>query len=1051
MSRKEIIEYSWSTSEKQKLFDMSKTELSYYWIQIVDVLPGVKQYLWLKANKVYNDEFIAVLRNYQSSRWLIANWILDLATLEKIKLENPNVFGNRSFELNVSDRNSKWEIVNSSVKEISELEANLVADNIWVPKNQVFAEASRVIPLQWSVDNMRNQIMEFQKNQNLSVDGKIGKNTYAEILAFSFINNGRNKERIAQNWPSVSDQEFILNIFENWDLRSKSLLEISATLKSFEEINKQNPNFEARFGWFYSEFNSFTSRRLETPEYQRALVTARKYEWPLYVQIRNVRTDPNLNAWEKTMITAEMIAKDPVAMTTTAVLFLFGAFWTWTIVTDKWWKRLGLIFFWPMVWKWLAFDVAWNDLKNQASEVWKWVSQAMDDTSWARTEAYHGTRNFIENIPSWVSQKIDQTIEFAKGTGKTVSDYTGKWLESINKNLWNMSQKNELYKSSADEKHKYIDNETFSLFSEKLVWDSGFVHKQLSDLEKAKWDSWKIKSLLSNETKGSLFPDGLSKEEIEKRNKDLVNYINLILEEKDSDAVFVSDVFVDNSLFSAEAEEYSDIPSEVSNWVKDLSPSIRNSIAWSAIFRWDAGNKNKLDDLISQLEVWSKDREILEKMRASILLKIIRNKFEEDIKDIDINWWKDSLQKLDKYYKIAIEKGKQNKNYIDVLNDEMKYFFLNDIENKYNSKKLEIIQSPRFSDYKEWEYYPKDKIEDLLKSNLKINEIAESIWEIPVYRDIEDYYKYVSDKERMLAFSEAKEIFDRYSVGVSDNTYENYWVKKDEKGVFKIYDYEKYNSVGKNKRLELNTLVLSSQVMKKYEELALYIKNINKKDLDELEKFIIEIEKIENLEEFNLRFEASYLERVKGLMDKFYPNEFPSDFTDFSSFTNKFLDYFNWKNKKSVYSEIETRLRAFNKDTNVSAKVDENMSRLETVLNKRKNEYEEFREKQEEERKEKEIKVFEESFLKNKPEVFEAYKKFYKSLEKSNLKDKANDFPNPDKQEQIWDITIWAIKVYITSFENYLKKEYVDKNKTDSSLKEVYVNYKDFIQKVNIK
>ncbi|PZM84999.1 hypothetical protein DLH72_02470 [Candidatus Gracilibacteria bacterium] len=1051
MSRKEIIEYSGSTSEKQKLFDMSKTELSYYGIQIVDVLPGVKQYLGLKANKVYNDEFIAVLRNYQSSRGLIANGILDLATLEKIKLENPNVFGNRSFELNVSDRNSKGEIVNSSVKEISELEANLVADNIGVPKNQVFAEASRVIPLQGSIDNMRNQIMEFQKNQNLSVDGKIGKNTYAEILAFSFINNGRNKERIAQNGPSVSDQEFILNIFENGDLRSKSLLEISAILKSFEEINKQNPNFEARFGGFYSEFNSSTSRRLETPEYQKSLVTARKYEGTLYEKGRNIINDPNMNPGEKAVALAEMVVKDPLAMTTTAVLFLFGAFGTGTRVTDKWWKRLGIIIFGPTLARGFGLDKALKDLGEFAGEAGKGVSQAMDDTLGARTDAYHGTRKFIENIPSWVSQKIDQTIEFAKGAGKTVSDYTGKGLESINKSLGNMSQKNELYKSSADEKHKYIDNETFSLFSEKLVGDSGFVHKQLSDLEKAKGNSGKIKSLLSNETKGSLFPDGLSKEEIEKRNKDLVNYINLILEEKDSDAVFVSDVFVDNSLFSAEAEEYSDIPSEVSNWVKDLSPSIRNSIAWSAIFRGDAGNKNKLDDLISQLEVGSKDREILEKMRASILLKIIRNKFEEDIKDIDINGGKDSLQKLDKYYKIAIEKGKQNKNYIDVLNDEMKYFFLNDIENKYNSKKLEIIQSPRFSDYKEGEDYPKDKIEDLLKSNLKINEIAESIGEIPVYRSIEDYYKYVSDKERMLAFSEAKEIFDRYSVGVSDNTYENYGVKKDEKGVFKIYDYEKYNSVSKNKRLELNTLVLSSQVMKKYEELASYIKNINKKDLEELEKFIIEIEKIESLEEFNLRFEASYLERVKGLMDKFYPNEFPSDFTDFSSFTNSFLDYFNGKNKKSVYSEIETRLRAFNKDTNISAKVDENMSRLETVLNKRKNEYEEFREKQEEERKEKEIKVFEESFLKDKPEVFEAYKKFYKSLEKSNLKDKANDFPNPDKQEQIGDITIGAIKVYITSFENYLKKEYVDKNKTDSSLKEVYVNYKDFIQKVNIK
>jgi len=101
--------------------------------------------------------------------------------------------------------------------ELSNEEANLIADNVVrdlnIPKDRIFADAINIIPLQWSVENMKNQIKEYQKNHQLNPDWKIGKHTYLELSMQAYFDDNRLIE-MYNKWMSQSEQENILHFWQ---------------------------------------------------------------------------------------------------------------------------------------------------------------------------------------------------------------------------------------------------------------------------------------------------------------------------------------------------------------------------------------------------------------------------------------------------------------------------------------------------------------------------------------------------------------------------------------------------------------------------------------------------------------------------------------------------------------------------------------------------------------------------------------------------------------------------------------------------------------------
>lgn len=992
------------TNSLSNLFEQSKRNLDSYWIKISDVFPRIKNAYNLKADNVYDLEFYNFLKEYQRVNNIPSNWVLDINTISKMNEQIPSLF---SFHVkNSIDAYKNWfiswrqELSLGTWKEISDLEANLVSDNIWIPKNQAFNVAQKSIPLSWNVENMQNSIIKFQEEQLINPkDWRISKRTYIEIELRETYNSDKIAEMLTNKTITPKDKDIILNAFKEWNINTKQWIALSVFLKEFEDQNKNNPNFEKEYWEFFRLIKNYLQDYQNTAEGKINFDNSQKNSQSVYAMLK----DESISNWEK----VERILKDPVLLLTAWALFLFGSFWTWTKFTDRWWKRLWVILawvaFWPNVIKHFWIDEAINDLKGKINETSQTTSNAVDATKPVREQARESTRTFIEQAPAWVSWKVNDAYT-------TTKDYANDALNYINWTLSELSSKNEAYRNSKNEAEKALYVKNFDLFAKEITNDNKFQNLKIEDLEKSKWDVSKIKPLLSEETRKRIFPDNLSAEQRQERNKDLVNYINLLLSSKKENNVFVSDIIVSNSFLEnirdslTENYKYFDdenLNSEVKNIILKLSDKERNSIAQelSKFFEEKNGQRaNYLSNLLKRIDLSYEDRKIIGQLENIYIVKHVYDDFSEKISKIDILLWNDSLLKLKEYRNNANQKISWNN--LHKTNPKIADIFIIKISSSYSQKELEILKTIQNKDSNQTERL------SILEDNLIFTESLLKVWSLPTFLDASSYNSYLT-KDRMVSYEKLISVYNKY-YEKNKNNLASLGLKEENWVISKL---NTNLNIDDNKVIIREIIFNWNQAKNNFEKVKSQIIWFMDSDIRVINNLINEIKDTTKTDEnFQARY-SEYSSRMNEIFSRLYPNNLPKGIIDF----NWWILYISNNKWEFIYSTLLNNIKIVeNNNSSLENKKVELLNALNSLKlwleSRNKNTSESILDW-----KMKEL-------LTSKPEIFWVYKSFYEKLP-DDLK---KQVPNPSKTEEISNIRIDWLKSILISLWNNIKQSSIN-------------------------
>lgn len=905
----------------------------------------------------YSQEFYDTLKDFQSRNGLKITGVLDIETLVSFDKKYPNYlsYEEKAKILNYFQNKTEFittetKIVSKETKEkIIKSELDLVSDNISNPKNQVLEKVRKSLGLTGNIEEMKKQIANFQKMHCLNeTDWVIWKETYYEVLAKDYFTNEKQSE-ILEKWPTKADQTFILEVFQNGRIGSTELNKISIILKTFKEKNVSNANFEAEFWDFYKRYENLLTEYRNSPAWKVDEKIADKNRESLYGAMKKmVNWEMEITEWIK------QIATNPALVLTAWITFLFGMWWSETKMSDAWWKRIILLIAAPVAvpaaWK----LVGWNEILN---DVWNWVK---DVKNWTKTpeaqaqknEIASSTHNFIvrngTDSVSWVKTKASEIHNWIK-TWDTSKLPVFLWWTAIDKNLskeeienriykdtnqvlFSVYEKNFSYSKSANEseKAKFIEKEDFTTISNALHTDSDFTWKLIADVNYVKSDVSKLKEMLSADTKNTLFWN-LSWDKLKKREQDLVTFVNLFLDEKESNDVYISDIFIKEKWFFDKAKDTlienkittymkddEKLNSEVNKIVSSLSVNIKSEVS-SILTSWNFGDSeqakkiNEISDYINKndAKIWT-DKEKLLLLKNIYVMEYEYQNFVKNVDAIDKNDGKNSLTKLNE------EKAKIDKKYNEIklskpANDSNKIFG-EKIKEKISQKEKEIYDATADKDSLG---DVKNKIERADREK-KLDKIFDDIWNEKPTHNLESYRKYFSDDKRVLAYNNIfndeylknyiwKEAFH----SINENQYNNVKIWKDWLPIVSLEIFwSKTDSKEEKERLMINYIRWYKiyKAREKYEEIVKNIKKLAEEEVKNIKDLKTEIENSKtNTELYNLK-QKEFGKKLSEIVNRVYPNEKPESFTDVSAY----IDYMNKNNRTSVYSEIISKLKAIN-------------------------------------------------------------------------------------------------------------------------------------------
>lgn len=966
-------------SSLRETYEKSRDALDSYGVGITDVMKKIKsQYnlwkYWLISDgydlKVYN-----FIENIQRKNGLPENGVIDMEVLSILNRDNPLLFdANQRVSINNYEKSKnnnfadKEKIYGVTAFEVAQHEANLIANEVKYPKNEALKKAKEHLRLRGTAAEIQKQILSIQEIYNLKKDWKINN----EIL--ELINT---REYFLQENPKILDkkemnksyQEKVLSTLEKYPVNTELNISILAFLNEVLKPKlEQNSDFEKKYGKFYKTLWEKVWNYQKSENWKKDLVKLEQNQQTIYEIIK----DDSISTGEK----IKKLASDPMVLWIAGIAFLFWAFGDDTKLTDTWWKRLGVLFLWPVVFQAVWWDKAFDDLVNS---FWKNFDKVVDSKEWekARYKAEKTTKKFIENIP----EKAPNWIK----------DIVWKWKEiwekvvwEINTTLATISEKNEALKNSKDkaEKEKYVEN--FDLFAKELINDDLFLGQEISKIESVKSDSNKLKSFLSETTKTKLFPDNLTKIELQKRNKDLVNYVNLLLSSKNSQNVFLWDILVSNQknklneiVNISEGYKYfndEELNNEVKTLVWNLSEEKKSSVSYTlSTFlnenTWE--KKNKLDELL-KWNLSDSDKEIILKLKSIYLAKVIFDNYVKNISSIDLNGW----QKSEDLLKQKQTETKQKISEI-ILDSKLKEIFENKIDEKTFDKKQEIME-------KNLDWLDEEKLE-FVRDYKKFTKALPVINDLPKDLTIENYKKYLTN-EKMLAFSDVLTISEKYSKLTPETQDEEKMLKN----IFKKWD----------------------EIQKLYEEIDKNLSILIDREIKEINRLAKEIAENKNSANFELRF-PEYSKNLKDIFDRVYPNSKPGDFSDI----NKIIAYLFEKNRVSIFWEFSKKMSIVKQNYQIWEN-DKEQELMEGLVLLEKN-------------------------LETKQklsEIFSSYLKFYEKVP-NYLK---SELPN---RREIWDMTFDGFKEVLGVFVNKLNKsENIDISVFDKEYKDLQSKIENYLK-----
>ncbi|RKW23197.1 hypothetical protein D8B46_03780, partial [Candidatus Gracilibacteria bacterium] len=684
--------------------------------------------------------------------------------------------------------------------ELSNEEANLIADNVVrdlnIPKDRIFADAINIIPLQGSVENMKNQIKEYQKNHQLNPDGKIGKHTYLELSMQAYFDDNRLIEMYNKGM-SQSEQENILHFFREGPKISTESFRIG----SFLENNFRNdPNYTD----FFAKYDGIKKSYANSKEGKAVINKTLNDNDDYYSTLKELATG-KARAGE----VIKKLMKDPVLLYTAGTLFLFGVFGSNSSYTNGFFKRLGWIvggtIFGPALWDKLGGDKILADIdegvdyvKDGSKKLVKEVSESTESTNPVRQEAHDKAKQFVTGSITWVGDKLH-------GLGDYAYEKTGEAVGIINTKLSDCQGKNEAYKNSKDKKEKELYINDFELIASTLTKDDKFATTELNNLSLNGLNYQKIQNYLLDDTKKALFPDNLGKKLREQRQKDIVNFVKLLLKDRPNDAIFVGDIFInEKSFLDNTKEKIADISGvfkddqELDNTVNTLLLSIsddkkRDKLKWQlSTILWDSktGEKsNYLDSLIKSGEYTNDEKVTLKKLADIFFFKNIYDRFDEIANDLP-NSGQEAITRLESEYKKylgIINKHNPASDYI------YKNMFTKRLFDRYIDKKTEIVDLTG----------PEDK---LLRDRKELLRLSKEIGNLPSEMNLKAYSDYVTE-ERMLSYFKARDIYNKYDIDVQEtgdesNKVRNYIVNEGRRISKQSEDIEKNIISMMNKEVE---------------------------------------------------------------------------------------------------------------------------------------------------------------------------------------------------------------------------------------------------------
>ena len=809
-------------------------------------------------------------------------------------------------------------ILTETQRDLSNEEANLIASNIWVEKNIVFAEASELIPLRkWmSVEQMRQAIMDYQSKHLLDVDGRIWKQTYEEIKAEKYFDNNKLFETYKINWISVRDQELILYSLRNLRKWSWMYNNIISSVNQLEQALKLTNNQERldKYSDFFAEVNRVKDNYKNSPQFKK--------DW-------------NENAWprESVYLTFKKIAKWEIPVwewlkqlwgdpRTRFVLSIMLIFWIFpdelkSKIPLMWsfFKRLILLWLittmWSGVVKWAWIDDMMKDVDEafeKAKSAAKWLpspTQAKWDLWAGARDWYKTTSETIDDIknwktPSWVQKVYDWVEKGWKKVFKTAQEWAmyfwNKVTELFDGNANLLKSKNE----------KAVPSEEFWTILPIVSNDEIFPKSKIIDVKRAAEKGfWNLKKYFSEETNKSLLkwvPDEKRKE----REKNVTNCVLQICEKWELlwDEALIWNVFLweDYNSWLWEKEYIKDnfLDDEIKKLTSKINDKdVKDEVMWmSGVFFL-----NTPDEAISKLKNIQtnnpNDKQKIEEIMNIYQMKLDFDNGIKSLEEIQTVWWIPVIN--EQLQRIQTERANLFNKYRTNLAVWLKEQY-NKIYNEKDKLLLNLVPSnstvyePNL--WKEW--YPtinahdrKELLND--KENLDIN--FPKIWELPTdWWNLDSFYLYFTD-ETAISLKNILEISEKYA----KRELEIDWLTEKE-GNYE-FDWKKWEEISNEDKLTVEILLKYTEIKNKIEIFKNTVENLKNRDVEEISKFK---EKLKNDSENNPNFFreniSDYENKIKEICWKIYKNKLPDNFSEI-------WNWINWSNTASRYKELENRMK----------------------------------------------------------------------------------------------------------------------------------------------
>ena len=255
----------------------------------------------------------------------------------------------------------------------------------------------------------------YQQRQNIDVDGKIGRETYLEMLAGTTLQQaqkGIEKYGIAEN-----TQNKIIFILQNANHKGINTHTLLHFLVNFQKENKNNQKYAS----FFQTVQQLASSHFKSAQGKANIRTANLNSKTLYKKFKDGDY--------------EWIVTDPTLLVSISTLFLFGVFWASEKVhMDSWIKRLGWLVGWYLLGGHIGIPEMIKDMKDST-----------ENGAFNKGYSEYAPKSNIENIKQKLRGKEYDIAKVFKNTADFTKKYNiltntlmdkEKNIESLPKLIW---------------------------------------------------------------------------------------------------------------------------------------------------------------------------------------------------------------------------------------------------------------------------------------------------------------------------------------------------------------------------------------------------------------------------------------------------------------------------------------------------------------------------------------------------------------------------------------------------------------------------------------